>query len=147
MVQWRLMIKIDGDKACQLRCLERRANNAKVMSSILLRASCHANCYFAQVFQYVQLVILVFRTNLRVALKYNILYMYKPGQLSRQSMRLLISGSWVRAPRWAKLFKNVSFTVRSRNNLLYGSPNLSISIILDTAMDLRVLKLYLDGTL
>ena len=24
-----------------------------------------------------------------------------PGQLSRQSMRLLISGSWVRAPRWA----------------------------------------------
>ena len=27
-----------------------------------------------------------------------------PGQLSRQSMRLLISGSWVRAPRWAQLF-------------------------------------------
>ena len=25
----------------------------------------------------------------------------QPGQLSRQSMRLLISGSWVRAPRWA----------------------------------------------
>ena len=28
----------------------------------------------------------------------------KPGQLSRQSMRLLISGSWVRAPRWAITF-------------------------------------------
>ena len=27
-----------------------------------------------------------------------------PGQLSRQSMRLLISGSWVRAPRWAQDF-------------------------------------------
>ena len=27
-----------------------------------------------------------------------------PGQLSRQSMRLLISGSWVRAPRWALSF-------------------------------------------
>ena len=32
------------------------------------------------------------------------LRMHQPGQLSRQSMRLLISGSWVRAPRWATLF-------------------------------------------
>ena len=30
----------------------------------------------------------------------------QPGQLSRQSMRLLISGSWVRAPRWAQTFFN-----------------------------------------
>ena len=28
----------------------------------------------------------------------------KPGQLSRQSMGLLIPGSWVRAPRWATSF-------------------------------------------
>lgn len=27
----------------------------------------------------------------------------QPGQLSRQSTRLLISGSWVRAPRWANV--------------------------------------------
>ena len=31
----------------------------------------------------------------------------QPGQLSRQSMRLLISGSWVRAPRWATSFYRV----------------------------------------
>ena len=44
----------------------------------------------------------------------------KPGQLSRQSMRLLISGSWVRAPRWAKSFDHSKKNGKQPNTAILG---------------------------
>ena len=54
-----------------------------------------------------------------------VLYLFlsqQPGQLSRQSMRLLISGSWVRAPRWA-----IHFCLNDFQNLLKFQTFLSLS--------------------